>query len=189
MKIIVFNLLDQKKALEDSATAWGYYSDILGGVNSVMGALGESTEAQIAQFGVNTAAILANAVSTIAAMNAEALAKGASSAFSLPFPANLAAWATVAATIGSIFASLPKFAEGGIVGGGSMYGDKVLLRANSGEMIINKRQQSNLFDVLDNGFKDNYSTITWKLKGSDLYGSMKNYSKTVAKTGKITGIK
>jgi len=112
---------------------------MLGGVSNAMGVLGQTQEAQMAQFAVNTASILANAVSTIAAMNAEALAKGASSAFALPFPANLAAWATVFTTITSIFASLPKFAEGGIITGGSRHGDTILSRLNEGEMVLNPR--------------------------------------------------
>lgn len=31
--------------------------------------------------------------------------------------------------------------------------------------------------------------INFKLKGSDLYGSLRNYSNIKAKSGKITGIK
>lgn len=184
------NINNQKKELEANSEAWGYYSEILYGVSNAMNVLGDSSEAQMAQFAANSASIIANAVSTITAMNAEALAKGASSAFSLPFPANLAAWATVFATITSIFASLPKFADGGIVGGYSTHGDKMLARLNGGEMVLNKRQQSNLFDALDKGFATGgNSTISFKIHGSDLYGTLKNYSKSAAKTGKITGIK
>lgn len=187
------NLDTHKKELEDQSEAWGYYSEILGGVTNAMNVLGDSQESQMAQFAVNTASILANTVSTITAMNAEALAKGASSAFALPFPANLAAWATIAATIGSIFASLPKFASGGIVGG-STHGDNVLARLNGNEMVLNPRQQSNLFKAINSGsfeFGDtetNNSTINFKIKGSDLYGTLKNFSKTAAKSGRITGI-
>ena len=137
----------------------------------------------MAQFAVNTAAILANATSTIMAMNAEAMAKGASSAFSLPFPYNLAAWAVIASTIGSIFSSLPKFAEGGIVGGGSTHGDTILARLNTGEMIFSKRQQKNLFNLLDNGGVGGYTESTVKIKGSDLYLTMKNYKGIKNKTG------
>ena len=185
---------NDKKQLEEQSEAWGYYSEMLGAATNAVSLLGDSQEAQMAQFALNTASIIANAVSTIAAMNAEALAKGASSAFSLPFPANLAAWATIATTIGSIFASLPKFADGGIVSG-TQHGDNVIARLNGDEMVLNARQQSNLFKAIDNGTfefgsTDNgNSTINFKIKGSDLYGTLKNFSKTAAKSGRITGIK
>lgn len=41
----------------------------------------------------------------------------------------------------------PKFADGGIVPGSKFFGDKILSRLNSGEMVLNNRQQSNLFDI------------------------------------------
>ena len=183
------NKSSEKKRLEDRAEAWGYYSEMIRGTADAMTVLGDSQDAQVAKFAVNTAAILANAVSTIAAMNAEALAKGASSAFSLPFPANLAAWATVFTTITSIFASLPKFADGGIVEGPTS-GDHVLARLNGNEMVFNARQQSNLFRAIDSGvfsFGNNQNDIfqvDWRIKGSDLYGVMRNFGKSQAKTGK-----
>lgn len=43
------------------------------------------------------------------------------------------------------------FAEGGIVAGNSYSGDNVLVRANSGEMFINRTQQARLFDMLNSG--------------------------------------
>jgi len=48
------------------------------------------------------------------------------------------------------FVNIPRFAQGGIVGGSSTSGDKVLARVNSGEMVLNKSQQSNLFNLLKN---------------------------------------
>lgn len=54
---------------------------------------------------------------------------------------------------GAIEQKPPKFADGGIspllVGGSSYVGDKVLARVNSGEMILNKTQQANLFKMLN----------------------------------------
>ena len=173
----------QQKKIEQQSEAWGYYAEMVNGVGNALTVLGDSQEAQMAQFAVNTAAILANATSTIMAMNAEAMAKGASSAFSLPFPYNLAAWAVIASTIGSIFSSLPKFAEGGIVGGGSTHGDTILARLNTGEMIFSKRQQKNLFNLLDNGGVGGYTESTVRIKGSDLYLTMKNYKGLKNKTG------
>ena len=42
------------------------------------------------------------------------------------------------------------FAEGGIVGGSSFYGDKLLARVNSGELILNQDQQRNLYGMINN---------------------------------------
>lgn len=41
------------------------------------------------------------------------------------------------------------FATGGIVGGTSTSGDKILVRVNSGEMILNRQQQARLFSIAD----------------------------------------
>jgi len=40
------------------------------------------------------------------------------------------------------------FADGGVVGGTSFYGDKILARVNSGELILNKNQQRNLYGMI-----------------------------------------
>jgi len=45
---------------------------------------------------------------------------------------------------------IPRFATGGIVGGSSYYGDKILARVNSGELILNQNQQKNLDSQLNN---------------------------------------
>lgn len=44
-----------------------------------------------------------------------------------------------------------KFAEGGIVPGNSFSGDQVSARLNSGEMVLNRQQQSNLFNMANSG--------------------------------------
>lgn len=48
--------------------------------------------------------------------------------------------------------SMGKFASGGIVGGSSTYGDRKFARVNSGEMILNKSQQTRLFNLIDGRF-------------------------------------
>jgi len=47
-------------------------------------------------------------------------------------------------------ASIEAHANGGIVGGTSYGGDKVLTGLNSGEMVLNKQQQANLFAAINN---------------------------------------
>ena len=162
------------------AEAFGYYSQILGSVSQALGVLGDSAAAQAVQFGVNTAAILANAMKEITAMNAQAMASGAASAFKLPFPANLGAWAVVASTIASIFSALPKFAEGGIINGTRTIGDMNLARVNDGEMIFNSRQQKNLFNLVNSGAlgggSDSNNTVHFRVSGNDLVGVLNNYN-------------
>lgn len=95
-------------------------------------------------------------------------------------------------TLGTVIGTLKRFESGGIVGGSSTMGDKQLVRVNSGEMILNSRQQSHLFNILDNGLYTQNGTnvsITGKIKGSDIYLSQKNYGKTKALTGKNIGIR
>ncbi len=51
--------------------------------------------------------------------------------------------------IGSLIKSnIPKFADGGIVGGNSMYGDKILARLNSGELVLNMEQQRRMWQQM-----------------------------------------
>lgn len=54
-------------------------------------------------------------------------------------------------SIVAALASLPKFENSGIVGGGSFTGDKILARVNSGEMILNKSHQSYLLNGIKRG--------------------------------------
>lgn len=87
--------------------------------------------------------------------------------------------------------SMMAFAEGGIVGGSSYSGDRILARVNAGEMILNKRQQSNLFDMINDGVSNNAGTTVSevRIKGSDLYLALKNYGSTRQVLGKNIGIK
>lgn len=48
--------------------------------------------------------------------------------------------------------SMGKFATGGVVGGSSTHGDRKFARVNSGEMILNKSQQTRLFNLIDGRF-------------------------------------
>lgn len=139
-----------------------------------------------------TAEIIPNILKLIGAKQGEAMANGTASASALPFPANIAAIASIIATIVSTFANIMSavgaFADGGIVGGGNMYGDKVLARLNGGEMVLNRTQQAKLFRIIESGNIGNQSAsvsqVNWKIKGSDLYGALTNYKAIKSKQGK-----
>lgn len=83
------------------------------------------------------------------------------------------------ATVATTISTLKGFAEGGIIEGASHSGDKVLARVNAGEMVLNKRQQSNLFNLLDgNGIGQNANggKVEFVIKGSTLKGVLNNYN-------------
>ena len=113
------------------------------------------------------------------AEQARAIASGTAEGAKVPFPGNIAAIASIVATIMSVFASIQSFADGGIIDGASRIGDYNIARVNGGEMILNGKQQANLFRMLnDNNAKVaniQYMQPEVKIKGADIYLSQKNY--------------
>ena len=168
--------------------------DQLGGIFGSLGMAIGGTEGEWLNFTSQvlegTARLIPLISKLVLAKQAEAIASGTAEGAKLPPPANIAAILSIVGIITSIFASLPKFASGGIIGGASRYGDNVLARVNSGEMILSTRQQQNLFDLIDNGIINGGAeqTVNFKIKGQDLYGTLKNYGKTTIRTGKNISI-
>lgn len=58
----------------------------------------------------------------------------------------------------SMVATISQFATGGIVGGNSKSGDRVLARVNSGEMILNAAQQAQLFAIANGRMQPTVNT-------------------------------
>lgn len=145
----------------------------------------------------NTAATIANtaatttdtAVSTAktAANVGEAASEGTKQASKLPFPANIGAIAAVLAAVGGAAATIAslsrkKYATGGIVTGpGSSFSDSIPISVSNGEMILNKSQQKNLFDLLNYGGGSSRgggsSEVNFKILGENLVGSINNRNK------------
>ena len=96
--------------------------------------------------------------------------------------------ATKAATM-----AMAAFETGGIIGGNSYHGDKLIARVNSGEMILNGRQQRNLFDAINEnrlgGENSNRLYGEVKIKGQDLYIALSNFGKVKSTLGKQIGIR
>ena len=99
----------------------------------------------------------------------------------------VAAIAAGTAVMISTISQLQSFSQGGIFQGSKTVGDHNLARVNSGEMILTKTQQGNLFRILDNntaGLGGGVGVSSVRVKGSDLYLALSNYSKVQSKTGR-----
>lgn len=108
---------------------------------------------------------------------------------------------TGSAQLASLIGMVSRFATGGIVGGNQKSGDNVLVRVNSGEMILNAAQQSRLF-ALANGAsvqvqsqrlqglmadrqEGRHLDISLKLRGRDLVAAVANETRTNSRRSNI----
>lgn len=173
----------------------------MGSMFSSIGQMSDDETAAIMQGLASITGSIAEAVpaimSLVGAKSAEAVANGTAEASKVPFPANIAAIASTVAAIMSVIGTIASvagsFAEGGIISGGSQIGDQMVAKVNSGEMIINGKQQQNLWKAISTGnlggnTENHVSVSNVRVKGSDLYLALKNYSKVKSKSGQFTGI-
>ena len=126
-----------------------------------------------------------NSRGVVAANTAEAATEAGKSVAGIPLVGIAMAAAAVAGII-ALFATLPKFAKGGIIGGGPSSGDKILARVNAGEMILNQGQQSSLFKAINSGKLGNAnsslsSTVTTKVRAKDIILTINNELKSQGK--------
>lgn len=112
--------------------------------------------------------MLASAISqSIAGATASGTATGPAAIFTTPAFIGAAVAGVIAA-----FAAIPKFETGGVVGGNSFYGDKILARVNSKELILNQSQQASLYGQLSGGSSVAYIPDV-RLSGNDIWLSFK----------------
>ena len=142
-----------KNAAATMATSFGQISNLMAQYGKENNAAAKASKA-FAMMQV----LLANGVSI--AEGAKGMAAGIASAAATPFPANIAAIISVVAQIGAIVGTVAStisqakqivqganaggFEGGGVVDGTSYTGDKLTANVNSGEVILNRKQQANL---------------------------------------------
>lgn len=155
------------------------YADAINSVANALTAVSTATGEGAAAFlswasSVMTATAQAvQAIQTVvAAKTAEAAASAGASAASTPVVGWLMIGGAIAAALAA-FTKIPKFEDGGIVGGSSFFGDKLLARVNSGEMILNQGQQARLLSMTEGG--NVRVTGDVRLNGKDIYISLRNY--------------
>jgi len=74
------------------------------------------------------------------------------------------------------------YAMGGIVPGTSYSGDKVPAMVNSGEMILNSKQQANMFSMLNTGGGVGQEVV-FRIGNDELVGTLQNYGKKIKTMG------
>ena len=153
-------------------------------MNNIAGATNNSTAAWMNYFSsilTGTTALLPLLASVFRIKAMEGIASQAK----LKFPLNIIAMAATAAGLVASIANIPKFANGGIFTGNNTIGDMNIARVNSGEMILNNRQQRNLFNLLNgNGSANSYNTnreVKLRIEGRDLVGVINNQIKKTSK--------
>ena len=162
------------------STGFQRAGDAVGQLGSAFGSLGSGFKSPE----LNIAATIAQGIASVVQGYGQATAEASSMGPWAWIAFSVAAMAQVAAMIGqihSLTADTEGYATGGIVSGNTTVGDNVLARLNSGEMILNTRQQANLFRMLDTPgspvSNEITSNVSFKIKGSDLVGVLNNYSK------------
>lgn len=137
----------ESKDVEKARERLSYTCDAVSQLGSSFSGLGKAVELPA----LDVAGTMAQAIA--------AMIQGYSTATTQAATMGPIAWLAFAATglaqltamISSV-QSMSKFATGGIVGGSSTHGDKKFARVNSGEMILNKSQQTQLFNLINGRF-------------------------------------
>lgn len=163
------NNLDEKYTrmrVQRMSQATGSLANSFSAMADMLGEFAEENEdAANAQKAFSFMAILLNQAQSIS-QGALAIAEGVSSAAAIPFPGNIPAIISIVAQITALMAGVGtsiaqakqifsqadagKFAGGGVVGGTSYTGDKLIAHVNSGEGIYTNRQANNILQEIAN---------------------------------------
>ena len=169
----------------DSIQANYDYADSLGAIASIMGSVTNMTNEGAAgwlAYGANILSSISAAIPMITSLTTALTAKAAGSA-AVPVVGWINAVAAITAIM-SAMAAVPKFADGGIIGGNSFIGDNMIARVNSGEMILNNRQQRNLFNLLDGKGGTSVNAggeVKLRIEGRDLVGVINSQTSKTSK--------
>lgn len=93
--------------------------------------------------------------------------------------------AEMLAMIAAIKNSTAGYASGGIIGGSTTIGDYNLARVNKGEMILNNREQTRMFNLLSGsggyGTVSEGGSVQFRISGGDLVGVLNNHNRKMNK--------
>lgn len=160
---------------------WQAAASAVSDFGSALSSIGQASDDE----GLQVAGIIAQTLAEVALGFAQA-SKGP---FTSPWEwiaFGVAGIAQMASLIAQIH-SLTGAASGTIVGGNSPTGDRKLIRVNSHEMVLSPTQQYNLFNAIQQGELgggNGIGIVEFELRGSNLYGALKNYEKEQGRVGR-----
>lgn len=178
---------------EPNTNAWDKFNSAMADTSTIVNSLtntfkenSEVTAASILQMVSTTLPAIGSLISAISALTAaEAVeagvaATGKAVSTSKHWIEAISAVAALGAVVAAAISAanktnIQRFANGGIVGGTSFTGDRVSAQVNSGEMILNKSQQANLFRIANGGGTG--KEVTFRISGTDLVGVMNNINR------------
>ena len=186
--------LTSKTDLEAPKTnSWDEFNKAMANTSTIVSSLtntfkenSEVTAASILQMVSTTLPAIGSLISAISALTAAEAAEagvaatGKAVSTSKHWIEAISAVAALGAAVATAISAankpnIQKFANGGIVGGSSFTGDRVSAQVNSGEMILNKTQQANLFKLANGGGTG--KEVTFHISGTDLVGVMNNINR------------
>lgn len=179
--IVLPDIEDKTSGMEEYRSQIDETSDsigILAGAMSNLSGLVDDQSASWMSYAGNVMQAIAQAIPAIASLTAaqstqatmgaaSAASQAGSAVAGIPVVGPAMAVAAIASVIAAL-AAVPKFAQGGIVGGSSYYGDKLLARVNSGEMILNTDQQRRIFNHMESPVQRVEITGRMTASGRDL---------------------
>lgn len=176
-----------KNALEETRQEFENLGDITNHVGSIFSNLGKVTnDSFLSMVGAVSSGIsqmIPQIRTLIEAQKAQALGGIISSNANLGL-LSFGLIASGVALVTSLFDSLPKFADGGIVQGRS-FGDYNLARVNGGEMILNSTQQGRLWNTIQQGHTSSSApmgeNVQFKISGRDLVGVLSTHQKITSR--------
>lgn len=145
-----------------------------GAMGALNGSLGEGAGAWMSYAGGIISAVGSALPSLEALAAAQAAAAVTKTALS---PWTVISGVAAVASIVAAMAALPKFATGGVVPGNALSGDNVLIRANSGEVVLTKQQANNIGSALA-GLGGN---VRFVIEGDKLVGVLNNHNKIASR--------
>lgn len=174
MEVPELETVDFEDSINQASNAIG----VLGGALSNITGLVDEGAASWISYGANVVQAIAQAIPLISSLTAAkeleaqaagkaAAAEAGSAVAGTPVVGPLMAVAAIASVIAAL-ANIPKFAEGGVVGGSSYYGDRILARLNSGELVLNQGQQAALLDNLERPGQNVHVSGDFRISGRDL---------------------